>query len=198
MVAIATGYEHSLLLKADGTVVAWGVNTGGQTNVPAGLTSVVSISAGARHNSALKADGTVVGWGTGAWANGLSNVVAVAAGRGNSLVLKADGKLLAWGLAGSSPDPTALSNIVTVAAGNNNAFFGYISWMALQADGRVVAGSQYGSFLGPLLSNVVAISASRGTDHHISLALMKNGTVAALPWGFNFTPVRANLSCRPV
>jgi len=116
----------------------------------------------------------------------LSNVVAIAAGGGNSLVLKADGKVMGWGLAGACPDPASLSNIVAIAAGDNGPALGYISWMALQADGRVVAGSQHGYSLGPYLSDVVAIAASRGTDHHISLALMRNGSVAALPWGFNF------------
>ncbi len=33
--------------KADGTVVAWGANWGGQTTVPVGLTGVVAIAAGA-------------------------------------------------------------------------------------------------------------------------------------------------------
>jgi hypothetical protein len=36
-VALAAGAYHSLALKADGTVVAWGSNGDGQTDVPAGL-----------------------------------------------------------------------------------------------------------------------------------------------------------------
>src|SRR5258708_26136023 len=35
VVGIAAGDSHSLALKADGTVVAWGGNNNGQTNVPA-------------------------------------------------------------------------------------------------------------------------------------------------------------------
>jgi alpha-tubulin suppressor-like RCC1 family protein len=42
VVAIAAGYYHSLALKSDGTVVAWGYNYEGETNVPAGLTNVVA------------------------------------------------------------------------------------------------------------------------------------------------------------
>jgi len=37
-VAIAAGYYHSLALRADGTVVGWGLNGSGQTTPPAGLT----------------------------------------------------------------------------------------------------------------------------------------------------------------
>ena len=42
VIAIAAGYEHSLLLKGDGTVTAWGGNFYGQTDVPTGLSNVVS------------------------------------------------------------------------------------------------------------------------------------------------------------
>ena len=60
---IAAGYNHGLALKADGTLLAWGQNDCGQTDVPAGLTNVAAIAAGASHSLALKSDGTVVGWG---------------------------------------------------------------------------------------------------------------------------------------
>jgi len=43
---IAGGYAHSLALKADGTVVAWGWNDYGQTIVPAEATNVVAIAGG--------------------------------------------------------------------------------------------------------------------------------------------------------
>src|SRR5687767_3244865 len=52
------GSYHSLALKQDGTVVAWG-----QTSVPAGLSNVVAVAAAADNSLALKSDGTVVGWG---------------------------------------------------------------------------------------------------------------------------------------
>src|SRR5205809_653763 len=67
--AIAAGYAHSLALKGDGTVVAWGcgdVTNDGQCNVPSDLSGVTAISAGASHSLALKGDGTVVAWGCGA------------------------------------------------------------------------------------------------------------------------------------
>ncbi|MEN9974335.1 MAG: hypothetical protein RLZZ282_341, partial [Verrucomicrobiota bacterium] len=50
-------------LRADGTVVAWGLNTDGQTSIPSGLSNVTSVSAGGNHSVALKSDTTVVAWG---------------------------------------------------------------------------------------------------------------------------------------
>src|SRR4026207_2437760 len=82
---IAVGGEHNLALKSDGTVVAWGFNTWGETTVPVGLTGVVAVAAGGGHSLALKSDGTVVAWGFNTWGEttvpvGLTGVVAIAAG----------------------------------------------------------------------------------------------------------------------
>ena len=52
VVAIAAGGRHTVALKADGTVVAWGYDTFGQTDVPGGLTRVVAIAAGEYHSVA--------------------------------------------------------------------------------------------------------------------------------------------------
>src|SRR5262249_38667691 len=71
---VAAGDHHSLALKADGTVVAWGGNELGQlgdgstTNRPSpvavpGLTNVAQVAAGFDHSLALKGDGTVLAWG---------------------------------------------------------------------------------------------------------------------------------------
>ena len=63
IVAISAGWTHSLALKSDGTVVAWGESESGQTAVPDGLHDVIAIAAGCEHSLALKRDGTVIGWG---------------------------------------------------------------------------------------------------------------------------------------
>src|SRR5438874_2276504 len=63
VIAIAAGWAHSLVLKSDGTVVAWGSNYYGQCAVPNRLSGVIAIAAGAYHRLALKSDGTVVAWG---------------------------------------------------------------------------------------------------------------------------------------
>jgi len=39
--SIAGGYSHSLALKDDGTVVAWGLDNYGQSSVPSGLVAYV-------------------------------------------------------------------------------------------------------------------------------------------------------------
>jgi hypothetical protein len=62
-IALAGSFHHNLLLRENGTVLAWGDNQWGATNVPAGLTDVVAIAAGDDHSLGLRADGTVVAWG---------------------------------------------------------------------------------------------------------------------------------------
>jgi hypothetical protein len=111
-------------LRADGTVVAWGNNAQGETNVPAGLSNVIAIAAGYDDNLALRSDGTVVVWGYNYSGEtnvptGLSNVVAIAAGGYHFLALRADGTVVAWGLNdyGDGTIPVGLSNVVAIAAG---------------------------------------------------------------------------------
>jgi alpha-tubulin suppressor-like RCC1 family protein len=123
--AVAGGLHHSIVLKTDGSVLAWGLNTEGQvgegSTAPmrsspiqvAGLSVVTAIAAGSRHNLALLANGTVMAWGanesgqlgdgtttqrnTPVVVSGLTNVVAIAAGAAHSLAIKSDGSVVAWG-----------------------------------------------------------------------------------------------------
>jgi alpha-tubulin suppressor-like RCC1 family protein len=92
VVGLAAGSIHSLALKSDGTVIAWGYNYYGQATVPAGLSNVVALAAGDIHSLALKSDGTVVAWGGNSSGQatvpgGLSNVAAIAGGGYHSLAL---------------------------------------------------------------------------------------------------------------
>jgi alpha-tubulin suppressor-like RCC1 family protein len=105
VVAVAGGAAHSLALRNDGTVVAWGsYNNGGRPvrmTVPGGLGNLVGIASGDSHALALRSDGTVVGWGNNDYGQrsvppGLSNVVAVAGGGYQSLALRSDGTVVAW------------------------------------------------------------------------------------------------------
>ncbi len=83
VVAIAAGFEWSMALCSDGTMVSWGYNSVGQlgdgteTNrtVPVAVStspgtsalfgkSVVGMAAGSSHTLALCSDGTVVAWGS--------------------------------------------------------------------------------------------------------------------------------------
>ena len=115
VVAIACGFYHSLALKADGTVVAWGTSTNpavasgtdtvsyGQAVVPAGLSNVVAIAGGGWHCLALKVDGTLTGWGRDDYGqanipSGISNVMAIAAGAAYSMYSgESNGTVAAWG-----------------------------------------------------------------------------------------------------
>jgi len=176
---IAAGDIHSLALKSNGTVWAWGSNSNGQlgnnsttdSNTPvqvSGLTGVTAIAAGGAHSLALKSDGTVWTWGLNYWGQlgnggttdchtpvkvsdqtGLTGVTAIAAGSGHSVALKSDGTVWAWGENGSGQ----LGN-----GGTANS----------STPVKV-----------PGLTGVIAISA--GNRH--SLALKSNGEVWA--WGCN-------------
>lgn len=90
---IACGRHFNLLLRSNGTVVAWGENTYGQTNVPADLTNVVAVAGGYDHSLAVKSDGTLVSWGgSQVWMTNdppasVTNLYSVAAWSAN-LVLK--------------------------------------------------------------------------------------------------------------
>ena len=55
VVAIAAGWDHSLALKQDGSVVGWGDNTYGECTAPAGLTNVVAIAGGGSWSLAIVA-----------------------------------------------------------------------------------------------------------------------------------------------
>ncbi len=124
VVAIAAGAAHSLAVRSDGTVWAWGDNSSGElgnnstTDSPVpvqvhNLTNVVAVAAGGNHSLALRGDGTVWAWGENPWGqlgdstatdrhepvqvHNLTGVVAIAAGDWHSLALRDDGSICAWG-----------------------------------------------------------------------------------------------------
>ena len=124
--AVAAGMNHSLALKNDGTVWAWGSDTMGQLGDNAShgdrytpakvatLTGITAIAAGWWHSIALKNDGTVWTWGRDSWGQlgdnaalvdqptpvmipSLAGIVAISAGQSHSLALKNDGTVWSWG-----------------------------------------------------------------------------------------------------
>ena len=179
-VAIAAGWQHSVALRSNGTVVAWGRNDYGMCNVPPGLTNVVAIGAGMEHSMALTADGTVVTWGWDYYQQcdvppGLTGVIAISAGGDHSLALRADGIVVAWGRnsEGQCNVPPDLTNAVAVAGGFQHSF-------AIRADGTVAAwgSDSSGQTQVPVgLSNIIAIATSSASLW--AVCLTANGTVVS-------------------
>ncbi len=184
VISMADGGSHTLALKSDGTVLAWGSNTNGQTTLPAGLAAVQAVAAGATHSVALKNDGTVVAWGNNGSTQtkvpgGLSGVEKISAGTNHTLALKNDGSVVAWGADSggqSTVPPTAASGVQRIAAGGSHS-------LALKADGSVIAwGSNANgqTTVPPEAASGIAEIAAGGSH---SLALKSDGTVIA--WGSN-------------
>ena len=128
-IAIAAGNAHSLALKGDGTVLAWGRNVEGQTTIPVGLTGVTSIAAGSAHTVVGKSDGTVVAWGRNVEGqttipSGLTNVTSVKAGCNHTVALKSNTTVVAWGKIWNGtafvPEtvPPTLIGMTAIAAGS--------------------------------------------------------------------------------
>jgi alpha-tubulin suppressor-like RCC1 family protein len=184
--AIAAGYLHSLALRADGTVWAWGDNIAGDLGNDTGVS-------GQYRPYPLQVAG-------------LSGVTAIAAGQSGSMALRNDGTVWVWGWKGNgefgdgttselsatqkTPRPVpGLAGVVTIAAG-------YGHRLAAMADGTVWAwgGNAEGEIGNGVFSTtgcgcvttptqVVGlggvIALSGGSEH--SLALKGDGTVWA--WG---------------
>jgi len=183
---IAAGDLHSLAVRTDGMVYAWGDNASGQLG-----------------------DGTQTQRDSPVLATNLTNIVAVSGGgflldaswatEGFSLGLRADGLVMSWGVnsygqlgdgtQNNSSSPllnTNLTNIIAVAAG------GYHT-LALASDGTIKAWGRgnYGEIgdggtsmrTSPVavtnLTNIIAIAA--GATH--SVALKSDGSVWV--WGDN-------------
>lgn len=122
--SISAGKGHTLALKEDGTVWAWGRNIFGQLGdgtydnqespvQVSDLSDIVEITAGNYHSLAIASDGTVWAWGKNSYGQlgtgdrehkttpiqvqRLRNITAVAAGAEHSLALGEDGTIYAWG-----------------------------------------------------------------------------------------------------
>ena len=174
---IAAGATHSIAVRQDGTVWAWGTNTSGQIgdgtttsprllpHVVSALTHVVAADGGTSHSVALLADGSVWAWGLNTQGqlgdgttttrllpvtvSGLTAVAAVSTYADHTLALKTNGTVMAWGrnLSGQLGDGTTTNRTAPVA----------------------VSG----------LTGVVAIA----TGSEQSYAVKSDGTVWA--WGYN-------------
>jgi hypothetical protein len=121
---VAAGANHTVALRGDGTLWAWGDNSSGQLGdgsisrrtAPVQIgsaTNWVGVAAGANHTVAPRGDGTLWAWGynsSGQLGDGsttprtapvqigsATNWVGVAAGANHTVALRGDGTLWAWG-----------------------------------------------------------------------------------------------------
>ncbi len=127
IVAISTGDAHTLLLRNDGVVLAFGCNDSGQLGragtapaasavVVAGLPPITAVAAGGALSLALDASGNVWSWGRGALGDssglfaprntpaqiaGLTGVTAIAAAYNHAIALRSDGSVWGWGSNGN-------------------------------------------------------------------------------------------------
>lgn len=189
--AIAAGAAHSLALKTDGSVLAWGHDTSGELG-----------TGGALPGTDASTPQPVSGLG----ASSTNPVIAIAAGDSFSVALKKDGSVWSWGnnasgqlgngtvgTDSSTPHqvntlgPSTTNPVIAISAGS--AFV-----VALKKNGTVVAwGNNNSGELGnntttSSLNPVTAIAAGSGvvsiaTGAAHVLALRATGTVLA--WGHN-------------
>jgi len=178
---------------SQGSIVAWGDNRYGQTNVPCPNTGFVAVAAGVYHSLGLKADGSIVAWecGVDQYGNnedyGQCNVpapntdfIGIAAGGWHSLGLKADGSIVAWGCGapydyGQCNVPSPNAGFVAVAAGGAHS-------LGLKTDGAIVAwgDNNMGQTNVPEPNNGF-IAVAGGQAH--SLGLKTDGSIVG--WGFD-------------
>lgn len=187
VVGIATSQDHSLAIRVNGTVVAWGTNKFEQCEVPAGLSDVIAVSAGQGYSLALKKNGTIVAWGYNRFGEcdipQRKDIKKIAAGFCHSLALSEDGEVIAWGRKtyGACDVPEEAKTGVVDIAATGELELGDIS-LALKTDGTAVAwgqwaGTEFGVPGG--LSNIVAIGAGYGR----AVAVKGDGTVVGWPTG---------------
>ena len=182
LMAFDSSWQHTVALREDGQVIAWGPDFYGETVVPAAATNVVAVAAGNYNSVALREDGSLVVWGHSSFGEAnvpadATNLAAITTGGFSSVGLREDGTLVPWGDAshGQAPIPAFASNIVAVSSGTFHT-------LALRADHSVVAWGDnlFGQTnVPPTATNVIAIAAGR--EHN--LALRADGTVIA--WGYN-------------
>jgi len=193
VVSIASGESHSLALRSDGSVYAWGANDQGQATVPAGLNDAIAVAAGGSGSLALRSEGTVVAWGGSSGIGpltvpaNLGDVVAVATSGAHSLALKSDGTVVAWGYNyyGQATVPVGLTDVVAISARNSYS-------LALRSNGTVVAWGELANTSATPPTNLTDVIAIAAGETH-AMALRNDGTV--VEWGFyyqnQFIPTKA-------
>jgi hypothetical protein len=176
--AVAAGYNHSLALKFDGSIIGWGEDYYGQATPPYG-NDFVAIAASSALSLALKSDGSIVGWGWDNYGQATppegNDFVAISSGGLYNWALKSDGSIVSWGWDYDSH--------TTPPSGNDFVAIAISFWhnLALKSDGSIVGQglNTYGQATPPEGNDFVAIAVG---GYH-SLALKSDGTIFG--WGDN-------------
>ncbi len=170
--AVSSGEWHSLALRSDGSIWAWGRNHSGEVGV--GSTTIQpnpirvgsdndwrAISTGRNSSYAIKDDGTLWAWGSDFYytlGNGTgvdvsvptkvgtaTNWRAIAGGLEHTVALRTDGTLWAWGrnlFSGAIGDGTLIDKSTPVRVGTDS------DWVAIAAFEQTLAIKRDGSLWG--------------------------------------------------
>ena len=171
---LAAGFDHTVAIRSDGTVVATGLNDEGQCNV-GNWNDIVAVAVKGNFTVGLRNDGTVVATGfngSGQCAvDSWTGIVAVAAGVNHTVGLHSDGTVVATGSnADGECEIDGWTDIVAVASGWEHTVglrsYGTVVVTGLNDDGQCNVNSW---------TDIVAVAA--GYFH--TVGLRSDGTVVA-------------------
>jgi hypothetical protein len=153
---IACGDMHCVALRADGTIVGWGMHINGQLDFPP-TPGWKAVAADANTTYALKTDGSLVGWGH--WRGSFPGTYQAIEGGNQWMVgLRTDGSIGAIGsdYYGNRSDVPSGNDFVAVSAGSGHG-------LALRSDGTLAGWglNDDGQADVPPGNQFVAISAGR-------------------------------------
>jgi uncharacterized protein YjdB/alpha-tubulin suppressor-like RCC1 family protein len=174
MPMVAVGQSHIVGLTANGTVVAAGNNSFGETNVIS-WHNIIYVAAGGHHTVGVKSDGTVIATGINIYGqcdiSTWTDIIAVSAGFGHTVGLKKDGTVVAVGYNYQSQCRVSeWTDIVAVSAGAYHT-------VGLKRDGTVIAVGLSDSGQCRVSSWVDIIAISAGASH--TVGLKRDGTVVS-------------------
>ena len=185
--AVSAGFNHVLVLKGDGTVVALGKKSPTvMATVPAGLSNVVAVAAGNTFDLALREDGSVVVWSATEVhpTTGVRPAVTVHAGPGWGYARHADGLLTRLPKGDIGP-ATSFSEPPPGVGATADVAIGTHACIILQPDGTLGswgsggAGSEMAGLPADKSTTIVSVAANN-TE---AAALRRDGEL--LIWGAN-------------